>query len=69
MNDKLKYYPVRQGGSDAEFEATVGIIKAPNGSVFDVRYDSARGGIVIMKVEDDSAVTVQPMTSNQILIK
>ena len=69
MENKLKYYPVRQGGTEAEFEAVVGIISAPNGVKYDVRYDAMRDGIVIMKIADNRAITIQPMTSNQILIK
>ena len=68
---KIKYGTTRNG-EYAEFPLTNQLIILPNGAEYYLRYDPANEGLVITQVygsKDNNSMIIQPMVSNQILIK
>lgn len=70
MNDKLKYYPVRNA-DPVELPERVLRIELPNGDEYTLQYDPKEKGLIINKAYTDgeSAITIRPHVSNEILIK
>ena len=67
---KIKYRPAR-GQEKIEFQDTVVYIELPNGLQISLQYDPHEEGLVINKVGGvgESAMTIRPHVSNQVLIK
>ena len=70
--DKIKYATVRNGDLK-EFPLNSQMIVLPDGSEYSLRYDPIRKGLVVTKIygapDDNGGIIIQPMVSNQILIK
>lgn len=65
---KIKYATDRNG-EYKEFPLTSQTIILPNGIELSLRYDKVTDGLMITKMYDDGPIVIQPMVSNQILIK
>lgn len=70
MSNKLKYY-IKKIADPVEFENNIVRIELPNGDEYTLQYDTREKGLIINKAHSDgnSAMTVKPHVSNQILIK
>lgn len=70
MSHKIKYSTDRNG-EYIEFPFNVTRLLLPNGDEYTIRYDSVRLALVINKAysDGDSAMTITPMASNQIILK
>jgi hypothetical protein len=70
--DKIKYATERNG-EFKEFPLKSQAIILPDGSEYYLRYDPVNKGLLITKIygsdDDHNCITIQPMVSNQILIK
>ncbi len=68
---KIKYATSRNG-EYLEFPLNSQLIILPNGVEYTLRYDPINKGLVISQVygsKDDNSMTIQPMVSNQIILK